>query len=79
MAMGDFPDSFNVIVNANHSLVSDILKSKDESLAKQSFDLALLGVGMLRGESLTAFIGRSLDILKPKAKPKAKKAAKKAE
>lgn len=79
MAMGDFPDSFNVVVNANHALVGDILKSKDENLAKQSFDLALLGVGMLKGESLTTFISRSLEILKPKAKPKAKKAEKKSE
>ena len=41
---GDLPDMYNLVVNANHPLVSDILNEKDETkkggLIKQSLDLA---------------------------------------
>ena len=66
---GDFPDSFNVVVNSNHPLVAGkILEEKDESarteIAEYLYKLALLDQGMLRGSSLTAFINKSLDFLK---------------
>ncbi len=81
MAFGaDMPDNFNVVVNANHPISGLVLKgdAKGKDLGKQSFDLALLGVGLLRGEGLTGFIQRSLEIMqgkkkaeKPASKPKA--------
>ena len=66
MMMGDMPDQYNVAVNANHPIVSKILKSKKaenkEKLARQAYDLALLSQGLLEGEALTGFIQRTVDI-----------------
>ncbi len=66
MMMGDMPDQYNVSVNANHPIVSKILKSKKqenkEKLARQAYDLALLSQGMLEGEALTGFIQRTVEI-----------------
>jgi len=65
---GNFPDMYNLIVNANHTLVSDILNEKDEAkkegLIKQSLDLARLAHGLLKGEALTNFIKRSYELIK---------------
>ena len=65
---GNFPDMYNLIVNTNHSLVSNILNETDsekkEGLIKQSLDLARLSQGLLTGEELTNFISRSYDIIK---------------
>ncbi len=64
--MGDMPDQLNVSVNANHALISKILKSDSEDekkdLVKQAYDLALLHQGMLKGPDLTNFIKRSVDL-----------------
>ena len=64
--MGTFPDQYNVAVNANHSIVSKILKLKKEKeqqkLAKQALDLAMLSQNMLSGSDLTEFIKRSVNI-----------------
>ena len=68
MMMGDMPEMFNVVVNSNHPLVGKILKEKDEkkrkNLAKQATDLAMLSQSMLKGEELTKFIKRSIDLIK---------------
>lgn len=66
---GEFPDSFNVVVNSNHPLIAGKLlnKKKDETraeLAEYLYKLALLDQGMLRGGNLTDFIKKSLDFLK---------------
>lgn len=64
--MGNFPDHYNVAINANHSIVSKILKAKEtenkEKLARQAYDLALLSQNMLSGAALTDFIKRSIEI-----------------
>ena len=64
---GDFPEMYNLVVNANHPLISKILEEKDdkkkESLAKQAVDLALLANGMLKGKKLSDFINRSLQLI----------------
>ena len=60
---GAFPESFDVTVNANHSLIQKVLAEGGEKLAKQAFDLALLAQGMLKGEALTAFVKRSTELL----------------
>lgn len=66
MMMGDMPDQYNVAINANHPLVSKVLKAKKEEnkqkLARQAYDLALLSQGLLQGEALTGFINRTIDI-----------------
>ncbi len=65
--MGNFPDTYNVVVNANHALTQKILKADSEekktALAKQAYDLALLAQNMLTGADLTAFIKRSVDLV----------------
>ena len=66
--MGTMPESYNLIVNANHPVIGKILKSEDKELqvqlAKQAADLGLLSAGLLKGKELSAFIDRSLDLLK---------------
>lgn len=65
--MGSMPDSYNVAVNGNHSIVQKILKAETEEqktrLAKQAFDLALLSQNMLTGADLTNFIKRSVEFV----------------
>ncbi|MEJ8803742.1 molecular chaperone HtpG [Pontibacter sp. H249] len=66
MFMGDMPDTYNVTVNANHSLNQRILNAKEENrprIARQAFDLALLSQNMLSGASLTAFVKRSFELI----------------
>ncbi len=64
MMMGDMPDTLSVTVNGNHKMIQQVLNAKEdadkEQLAKQAYDLALLGQNMLTGESLTNFIKRSV-------------------
>jgi len=66
--MGNMPDMYNLIVNTNHELVSEILNTKTdkkrERLINQSLDLARLSKGLLKGEELTKFISRSYDMIK---------------
>jgi molecular chaperone HtpG len=65
---GSIPDSYKVAVNGNHKLIDRILKAENEEqqvqLAKQAFDLALLSQGMLTGADLTAFVNRSVNMIK---------------
>lgn len=64
---GNFPDMHNLVVNANHPLVTKVLAEKDETkkaaLLKQATDLALLAQGLLKGEELTKFIKRSTEMI----------------
>jgi len=68
MGMGNFPDMYNLVVNTNNELVSDILntktKKKQDRLIQQAFDLAKLSQGLLQGEELTKFIKRSFQMVK---------------
>jgi len=68
MGMGNFPEMYNLVVNTNNELVSEILntktKKKQERLVKQAFDLAKLSQGLLHGEELTTFIKRSFQMIK---------------
>jgi len=65
---GNMPEVYNVIVNTNSNLISNILsiktKNKRERLIKQSMDLAKLSQNLLKGEDLTDFIKRSFDLIK---------------
>lgn len=64
---GQLPDAYKVAINGNHPVVDKVLKAESEedkiSLAKQSFDLALLSQGLLTGKDLTAFVKRSVELL----------------
>ncbi|MEZ4882681.1 MAG: molecular chaperone HtpG [Flavobacteriaceae bacterium] len=66
--MGGFPEMYNLIVNTNHELVSEILNTKTEKkkerLVNQALDLARLSKNLLKGEELTAFIKRSYEMIK---------------
>ena len=68
MGMGNMPEMYNLVVNTNHELISEILntstKKKQERLIKQSLDLARLSQNLLKGEELTAFIKRSFEMVK---------------
>jgi molecular chaperone HtpG len=66
--MSGFPEMYNLVVNTNSKLVSEILetktKNKQERLINQSLDLARLSQGLLKGEELTNFIKRSYEMIK---------------
>ncbi|MFI5150532.1 MAG: molecular chaperone HtpG [Bacteroidia bacterium] len=64
---GMLPDMHNVVVNSNHPLISKIVQEKDENkkkqLVRQATDLAMLSQGLLKGESLSSFIKRSVELI----------------
>jgi molecular chaperone HtpG len=64
---GAMPDMYNLVVNANHPLIGKILTetdaAKQSQLAKQAADLALLSQGLLKGEELTKFVKRSVELI----------------
>ncbi|PWH81878.1 molecular chaperone HtpG [Brumimicrobium oceani] len=63
---GAFPETYNMIVNSNHPKISSILAAKGEEQAqkaKQLTDLAMLAQGMLKGEDLTNFVNRSIELV----------------
>lgn len=65
--MGSMPDSYNLVVNANHPLIGRINDEPEEEnkkqVVKQLTDLALLSQGLLKGAALTQFIRRSVDMI----------------
>lgn len=65
--MADMPDSANLVVNINHPLIGRILQTEDAekqaNLIQQATDLALLAQNMLKGEELTKFIRRSVELI----------------
>ena len=65
MGMGGM-EFFNLVVNANHPKVGEILRSKGdnkEKKTKQLCDLALLSQGLLKGKELSAFLKRSVEMV----------------
>ena len=66
--MGSMPEMFNIIVNTNHELISTILNTKTSNkrdrLIKQGIDLAKLSQNLLKGEDMTSFIKRSVELIK---------------
>ena len=62
------PDEVTLTVNGNHPLYKNILaegeKEKQEKLIHNLADLALLSQGLLKGNTLTTFINRSIDLMK---------------
>ena len=68
MGMGNLPEMYNLVVNTNHELIGEILRTKTskkrDRLISQSFDLAKLSQNLLHGEDLTNFIKRSYELIK---------------
>ncbi len=66
--MGNMPEMYNLIVNTNHDLITQIkdatAEAEKERLIKQSLDLAKLSQNLLKGEELTDFIKRSFEMIK---------------
>jgi len=65
--MGSMNEQYNLVLNANHPLMKKILasseKSNQENMLKQAVDLAMLSQGLLKGEELTKFIRRSVELI----------------
>jgi len=65
---GEMPENYNLVVNTNHPLMSEVLKEEDTDkqtqILSQLKDLALLSQGLLKGEALNNFIQRSIGIIK---------------
>src|SRR5450432_2165055 len=69
--MGSFyanmPDEVTLTVNGNHpiyqSVIAESNKEKQEKFVHNLADLALLSQGLLKGNSLTAFINRSVELM----------------
>ncbi len=66
--MGNMPEMYNLVVNANHPLASEILGVENDedkqSKIKQALDLAKLAQGLLKGEDLTNFVNRNFETIK---------------
>jgi molecular chaperone HtpG len=61
--MTDMPETYQVVVNANHPLSGALLNTTDEAVRnenlKEALDLALLGQNLLHGAELSNFIKRT--------------------
>ena len=67
--MGNFPETYNVVVNTNHALIADkLLKMRKEEKKTEFvgylYNLALLNQNMLKGADLADFVKRSLEFVK---------------
>lgn len=66
--MGNLPEMYNVVVNTNSELASNIINNANEAERttniKQAMDLAKLSQGLLKGEELTEFVKRNFNKLK---------------
>jgi len=66
----NMPDEVTLTVNGNHQIYQNLLKEDDsqmqEKQVKNLADLALLGQGLLKGNALTSFINRSVELMQPK-------------
>ena len=71
---GEMPDEVTLTVNGNHPVYKNILqeteKVKQEKMANNLADLALLSQGLLKGSDLTNFITRSVELMEGKEESK---------
>jgi molecular chaperone HtpG len=71
---GNLPEEVTLTVNGNHSVYQKILKEdnkeKQEKEVRNLADLALLSQGLLKGNELTNFINRSVEMMEGKEKSK---------
>lgn len=68
MGMGNLPDMYDLIVNANNPLIGKLFVETDEkkqdALIKQVYDLARLSRNLLKGKELNEFVKRSVSLIK---------------
>jgi molecular chaperone HtpG len=61
------PDEVNLTINGNHPIYKDVILKADapqqEKLVRNLADLALLSQGLLKGNDLTSFINRSVELI----------------
>ena len=71
---GNMPEEVTLTINGNHPVYQKVLKESDVDeqgkLVKNLADLALLSQGLLKGNALTAFITRSVEMMEGKQKSK---------
>jgi molecular chaperone HtpG len=71
---GKMPDEVTLTVNGNHPIYQNILqteeKEKQQKLVRNLADLALLSQGLLKGNDLTSFINRSVELMQDEKKSK---------
>lgn len=64
---GNMPDEINLVINGNHGVYKKVLAEQDEvrqrSMTRNLADMALLSQGLLKGNELTDFIQRSIDLM----------------
>jgi len=69
---GNMPEEVTLTVNGNHPIYQKILKEENkeqqENLVKNLTDLALLSQGLLKGNELTTFINRNVEMMEGKTK-----------
>jgi molecular chaperone HtpG len=60
-------EQFNLIINANHPLMKKVISAGTEDekqkMIRQAVDLAMLSQGLLKGEALSGFIRRSVELI----------------
>ena len=63
----NMPDEVTLTINGNHAIYKTVLaeaeKDKQEKVVHNLADLALLSQGLLKGNSLTSFINRSVELM----------------
>jgi len=66
------PDEVTLTINGNHKIYQGLLKeddaNKQEKQVRNLADLALLSQGLLKGNALTSFINRSVELLQGEKK-----------
>ncbi len=60
---GEMPTMLNMVLNTDHPLIKSSIKEAKPEVVSQLIDLALLQNGLLRGEALTKFVKRSIDLI----------------
>ena len=70
----NMPDEVTLTINGNHPIYQSVLKQEDKDqqgkLVHNLADLALLSQGLLKGNNLTNFIDRSVDLMSGQSKSK---------
>jgi molecular chaperone HtpG len=68
MGLGGLPDTYSLVVNSNHPLITKLAEEKEEKqkdeVIKQLYDLARLSKNLLKGKELSEFVKRSVEIIK---------------
>jgi molecular chaperone HtpG len=68
----NMPDEVTLTVNGNHKIYQHLLKENDKDVQEKQVrnlaDLALLSQGLLKGNALTSFINRSVELMEGEKK-----------